>query len=120
MAKSVMSTGAEAIAGIFVSITALAGVVAKNAAALDRASDASYGYADTYVKNADIRNQGSLKDTLFEEEKRDHERLAERAKFERRKKAFYTDFPELNPDTVSDSSQDEAKPADTKKTKSKD
>lgn len=119
MAKSVMSTGAEAIAGIFVSITALAGVVAKNAAALDRASDASYGYADTYVKNADIRNQGSLKDTLFEEEKRDHERLAERAKFERRKKAFYADFPELK-DTVSDSSQDEAKPADTKKTKSKD
>lgn len=108
MAKSVMSTGAEAIAGIFVSVTALAGVVSKNAAALDRASDASYGYADTYVRNAEIRNQGSIKDTLLEEEIRDHDRLAERMKFLKRRKKFMEDFPEAL--EMINSSQDTAEP----------
>lgn len=111
MAKSVITSGAEALAGIFTSVTAIAGVIGKNAAALDRASDASYGYADTYVRNADMRNMGSLKDTQLDEEIRDHERLEQRIKFMKKQKAFFTDFPEAK-ELLQPSS---AKPKTTKK-----
>lgn len=94
MAKSVINTGAEAIASVFTMVTGTASMIGKNVMALDRASDASYGHADTFVRNSEMRNQGSLKDTMLDEEERDHERLARRIKFLKKRKKFIEDFPE--------------------------
>ena len=69
-------------------------MIGKNVAALDRASDASYGHADTFVRNSDLRNAGSIKDTILDQEERVHERFARRIKFIKKQKKFLEDFPE--------------------------
>lgn len=115
MPKTVIGAGTESVASIFTTITGLANVLGKNVSALDRASDVSYDVADTYVKNQQMRNLGSLKDTQLAEEVRDHERLAERIKFMKKQKKFIEDFPEAI--ALLQPASEETKPATAKKTK---
>jgi hypothetical protein len=92
---SLMQTVNTSVAQVVGSIGAIGGVVSKNMLALDRASDASYSHADTFVKNTLLRNEGSLKDTVLDEEERDHERLSRRIKFDEARTLWMADHPEI-------------------------
>jgi hypothetical protein len=73
---------------VFGAIGALGNTVAKALATIDRITDAGYSHADTYAANTEIRNAGSVKDVLLDEEERDLEREIRRIKFMRNLEQF--------------------------------
>jgi hypothetical protein len=80
---------------------------------LDRLTDAGYSHADTFALNTEIRNRGSIEDTVLDEEQRDLERTIERLKYQGQLEAFFVSHPELKPATDRPS---KAKPSTTKQT----
>jgi hypothetical protein len=96
------------------SIGAAGGVLCKNMAALDRVSDVSYLKADTFVKNSELRDAGSIEDTILDEEERSHEREVRRMRFELARNKFLEDHPELKKQPAQPV---KAKPATTRKSK---
>jgi hypothetical protein len=85
---SMLQETSKAVAQVAIAIGSVGGVVSKNMLALDRASDATFNYADTFVKNVELRNQGSIKDTILDEEERDLEREVQRMKFKKARENF--------------------------------
>ena len=78
--SSLMQTMNRSAAQVVTAIGSVGGVVSKNMGALDRASDVSYSHADTFVINTELRNKGSIQDTILDEEERDLEREMRRLK----------------------------------------
>ena len=112
---SLMQTINTSAADVVQSIGSVGRVVSKNMAALDRVSDASYSHADTFVENTLLRNQGSIKDTVLDEEERDHDRDMRRLKFKAARTVFLNDHPELK--AAQSAKPAKAKPATTRKKK---
>jgi hypothetical protein len=115
MSTSMFQAVSKSVAQVADAIGSIGGVVSKNMIALDRASDASYSHADTFVQNTELRNAGSIKDTILDEEERDLHRDIQRLKFAKAKENF---IKQLNtagyaPDLVPPGDRD----ADTKDTK---
>jgi hypothetical protein len=62
---------------------ALAGVVCKLTIAADRATDAAYSYADTFVATTEIRNSGTLEDAKMDEAEHKHDRTIRQMKLDK-------------------------------------
>ena len=78
----------NALGQVLASVGAMGNVLTKVAMMADRLTDAGYSHADTFAINTDLRNEGSIKDALLEEDKRDLERRIERLKFEEQLQDF--------------------------------
>ena len=76
------------IGSVLGAVGALGTASTKVAFIVDRLADVGYSHADTLAINTALRNQGSIKDTELEEQKRDHERELERMKFEDELQSF--------------------------------
>lgn len=105
----------SALGQVLGAVGAAGNVLTKGMMALDRLTDAGYSHSDTFALNTELRNKGSIKDTLLDEEKRDLERTIERMKFEEQLNAFIAAHPELSPATDSTS---KSKPSTAKKNRS--
>jgi hypothetical protein len=77
-----------ALSQVVASIGAAGNVVSKAMLALDRLTDAGYSHADTFAGNTELRNQGSIQDTILDEEERALEREIRRLKFEQQREDF--------------------------------
>lgn len=85
---SVSQHTASALGQVLGAVGAVGNTVAKALACLDRLTDAGYSHADTYATNTELRNVGSVKDVMLDEEERDLEREIRRIKFMRNLETF--------------------------------
>jgi hypothetical protein len=111
---SITRNTTNALGQLLGAVGAAGNVLTKSMMALDRLTDAGYSHSDTFAVNTELRNQGSIKDAVLDEEKRDLERTIERMKFEEQLNAFIAAHPELSPATDSSS---KTKPSKNGKTK---
>lgn len=102
---SVTQNTASALGEILAAVGAVGNTVGKVLGMVDRLSDAGYSHADTYAANTELRNVGSIKDTMLDEEERDLEREIRRIKFMRNLETFKAQ---------SSGKPTQAKPASTK------
>lgn len=89
----------NALGQILGAVGAAGNVLTKSMMALDRLTDAGYSHSDTFAVNTELRNKGSIKDAILDEEQRDLERTIERLKFEEQLNKFFEAHPDLQPAT---------------------
>lgn len=111
---SLSKNTSSALGQLLGAVGAVGSVATKSMMMLDRLTDAGYSHADTFALNTELRNRGSIEDTVLDEEKRDLERTIERLKYDDQLNKFLEAHPELNPATDKPS---KAKPRTTRKTK---
>jgi hypothetical protein len=85
---SLGQTTTSALGQVLASIGAVGDVLTKSMMMLDRLTDAGYSHADTFALNTSLRNEGSIKDTILDEDKRNLERKIERMRFEQQLNEF--------------------------------
>jgi hypothetical protein len=73
----------KAIGQVAQAAGSIAGVVCKLTIAADRATDAAYCYADTFVKTTEIRNEGTLADARIDHAEQEHERTIRQLKLDK-------------------------------------
>jgi len=112
---SLTSATGSALGQVLASVGAAGNVLTKSMMMLDRLTDAGYSHADTFALNTELRNKGSIDDTLLDEEKRNLERTIERLRFEEQLASFLGAHPNLN---IASNQTSQSKPASTKTTKS--
>jgi hypothetical protein len=89
----------SALGQLLGAVGAIGSVATKSMLMLDRLTDAGYSHADTFAMNTELRNQGSVKDAVLDEEVRDLERTIERLRHEEHLHEFYKAHPNLKPAT---------------------
>lgn len=94
---TISQSTSSALGQLLGAVGATGNTVIKLLSTIDRLSDAGYSHADTFATNTELRNQGSVKDTLLDEEKRDLERTIERLKHEEQLAKFFEAHPDLKP-----------------------
>ena len=109
------SNTSSALGQLLGAVAATGSTLTKIVLTVDRLTDAGYSHADTFAMNTELRNKGSVQDTLLDEEKRDLERTIERLKFEDQLNKFFEAHPDLKPATERPS---KVKPSTSEKTKS--